>query len=311
MSAKMPSHPSNMWETAFVYGFFVTFRPCLDQRVFTIEELEESILNTRENTLVVDICQMLLTALGYQQRKTTLEKALLRFIDERVDIEECFPKGMNPLRSVTDFHELQFHFKVHILKCLCETHLVENAKIRDHIKNNQEEEGFAITPLGKDSKKRIYWRVGENSRIYRETRRKKMLGCVWETVAKNVDDLEILAIGLAENSNRDQESLRRLLVEDMIPQVQADILREERKLLRLASLRKEPPTLRTRRKRVNYNDDEVLDDLVSDRTSDTSSQSEPLEVLSTRKAVEPTPYISNGTRRSKRLNSSSVDPDMV
>ncbi|KAK9764424.1 hypothetical protein K7432_008064 [Basidiobolus ranarum] len=321
MSTKLPTHPSNMWETAFVYGFFTTFHTCLNQKLFTIEELEESILNTQENDLINDLCQSLLTILGYQQRKTTLEKALTKFIDERIDSEDCFPNQENPLRSVVNFYELKFHFKVYILKCLCEAHLVENSKIRDYIKSQEEKEDFGTIPIGKDSKKRIYWRVGDNSRIYRETRRKKLTGCIWETVAYNIEDLEMLALSLTEDCNRDQENLRTFLVEEMIPRVQAEILRQERKRNRLSSLRQNPPTLRTRSRRVNYNDaDEILDELISDRTSDTSSQSEPVEVPSSRK-VEHTPYISTGTRRSKRLNStafsspsgtdSNVDVDVI
>jgi hypothetical protein len=197
-----------IWEIPVAYAFCSTFREVLGFSM-EIEEFEAHIADGYSNTFEDFMKKLLLYATNkksFREGPASWQKALKNFFK------------LSPLQ------------KAQIIKVLCDHILMENHEVKDFIeevmKNTEDEQNefLLLEPYGVDSKGNRYWHFGESSCwIYKEAKNRG----TWKLVSKSLDDLEILAISLS-GSSKEEKALREKIVNDLIPLINANILRKEK-----------------------------------------------------------------------------------
>ncbi|KAI8366892.1 hypothetical protein BD560DRAFT_436014 [Blakeslea trispora] len=234
--------PFQEWQIAFIYAFSFTFHtldiPLFHHLpLFTPYELTREI-ELEESELVHQIiCTSLSNCLNpFQQLVQQKMKSL--------DITH------NPLTK-QPFKSLPVDTKLDLLQCLIEWQLQDNQALKQNIQGTS----HTTSPIGIDSKKRIYWQFGDSCWVWREKPNKHQLD-EWETVCKDREGLESLVHSLSAK-HKTEGPLREQIIQlyPLADQEQENERKRQQKAARKAIVPVliEPPQLRTRRQPVHYN----------------------------------------------------------
>ncbi|KAF9420895.1 hypothetical protein BGZ94_008994 [Podila epigama] len=235
------------WEIALVYGFLVKFkhllRQCCPLREYSIEDLEAGILASSSNSCIENIHSNLLSNLLNRKKaidSSTWHKVLLETLDAKQKTGEW--EMDNPLRMYGDYYAIPPRDRVLILKSLVEWVLQEAANIRQGLEEYKDE--YSVEPFGTDQSKRVYWyfggkfseSAGQGSvefqkgtlRLYRESA-SKTKNATWETVAKDLDGLKVLAASFEKSVYKAEKALRERILTEIVEPMEEGILRREKK----------------------------------------------------------------------------------
>ncbi|KDQ20327.1 hypothetical protein BOTBODRAFT_27751 [Botryobasidium botryosum FD-172 SS1] len=224
--AKPPvaSHPSERWESAFVYAFVCKFAG-LKGKVDGLDspmDFEEALLSSGAHPVIEAIlCKFILTLRPNSRNvdAARLPKHLAAVMDELsrssergVWWNETTRENVNPLAGTDGFFSLDWNLKLEILRQLVEWQLVHATHIRSLIdtawgvkaaKHKKRQEGedrvpppsgdpnsmenLRMIPFGQDSKRKRYWVVDDSPRIYSSTNPWKT-HCPFTAVSNTVEE---------------------------------------------------------------------------------------------------------------------------
>ncbi|CAO3687816.1 unnamed protein product [Umbelopsis ramanniana] len=209
----------------------------------------------------------------------TIRRGLFELLQAKIKASE-FLLHFNPIAGSTEFDSLEPIVKLEILRALVEWQLEDCVAIRSLIEKYcrgnryQEDNPIDVSPVGVDSKKRIYWQFGDSARLWREKHGAKTEErSQWEIVTNTLEELKAFTEEIAETKSRIEKQLYMNLANRVIPDIEESIAEREKverkklskeRLLALPFMN-DPMTLRSRnRKPVSYRYDNVYDDEVDD-----------------------------------------------
>ncbi|KAH8549646.1 hypothetical protein BGW37DRAFT_502090 [Umbelopsis sp. PMI_123] len=306
-----------LWDIAFIHAFACKFsalrdpalHPCPD---FQPEDLEQALMSRTKSDLVDQlICCFTSNALNRKKiyDTATIRRGLFELLQAKVKASE-FLLNFNPIAGSTDFDTLEPIVKLEILRSLVEWQLEDCVAIRANIEKHcranrhQESNPIDVSPVGMDSKKRIYWQFGDSARLWREKQGVKTEErSQWEIATNNLEELRAFTEEIAETKSRTEKHLYLNLVNRVIPDIEESIAEREKverrqrskeRLLALPFIN-DPMTLRSRnRKPVSYRYDNIYDDEADD------DQYEEME--------DETPSARVGIRSSRRIAQKDISP---
>ncbi|KAI8364004.1 hypothetical protein EDC96DRAFT_444469 [Choanephora cucurbitarum] len=153
--------PFQEWQIAFIYAFSVTFQTLespLFYRLplFTPFELTQAIELEESELIHQIICASLGNCLNRKHPVESYKVAFQQLVQEKIksfDIDLT----LNPLTK-QPFKALPIDTKLYLLQCLIEWQLQDSQAIKQNISNAT----YTLSPIGTDSKKRLYWQFGGN-----------------------------------------------------------------------------------------------------------------------------------------------------
>ncbi|GAB5592526.1 hypothetical protein Unana1_07426 [Umbelopsis nana] len=223
-----------------------------------------------------------------------------------------FLLNFNPMAGNIDFEALEPIIKIEILRSLVEWQLEDCNAIRAAVEKYcrasryDETNPIDLSPIGMDSKKRIYWQFGDSARLWREkigvkTNQRSQ----WEIATKTLDDLICFAESLKDTTNRTEKKLYLNLVERIIPGIQDSTALREKSARKQRTKERameiqfsnDPMTLRSRnRKPVRYQFDDIYNYDLEDDVYEEEMEDGVLPVRT-------------GTRSSRRIAQKEVTPE--
>ncbi|KAI5116329.1 hypothetical protein M0805_003542 [Coniferiporia weirii] len=198
-------HPSDRWETAFIYAFILKFTN-LRTKVEGFEgptDLEEAIMSPTQHPLLVQVLSRFVLNLRPMTRNlspdhlsSTLSSVLqehTKSSERTVFWDEELVMNVDPLQKVEGgIWGANWDLKLRVLRLLVELQLTHNQEIKDtidrawgvvHNKHRKRDtlsappdpsdprsmERLSTTPIGQDSSRKRYWTFDDSPRLYIST----------------------------------------------------------------------------------------------------------------------------------------------
>ncbi|KAN0034531.1 hypothetical protein ACTFIV_001051 [Dictyostelium citrinum] len=167
----------SMWETPAIYQYLTFFKQTLGVRVISTDDLENSLLNPKNNIKYLgDIFIPLLKELlpvtkARNLNHTTWELFLKQELNKENNYFSCFEE--NPFNEDSSlFSEVSLKNRVLLLKSVCDWNLSKSPNILESVKqiiNADETDSLRNLPMGiLNDQKEFYWYFGDH-RLYKET----------------------------------------------------------------------------------------------------------------------------------------------
>eukprot|EP01095_Lingulamoeba_sp_RSL-Kostka_P002144 TRINITY_DN13034_c0_g1_i1.p1 TRINITY_DN13034_c0_g1~~TRINITY_DN13034_c0_g1_i1.p1 ORF type:complete len:487 (+),score=163.86 TRINITY_DN13034_c0_g1_i1:63-1523(+) len=252
------------WEFFTILNFFESFNHILKINIFSTEKIEESLIyynRTASKQYIKDVHIAL------------LKQGNFRFVNK--DKDAWWKVGLknavlsqqfyDPFESVEHYDQLPVKDKIHLLKYICEFNLDRNKKIQEYLQQNSRDDFIQRTyPLGYDKDDSIYWKIGKEDILYKETEHKNDQNyseSKWEVVGKTIDDYESLVDKFEDSENVDEKTFLEFLTIEIIPELKRKKQRKEsseKRKLRFEKLNAENENInkedlpRRSKRNVNY-----------------------------------------------------------
>ncbi|TDL28009.1 hypothetical protein BD410DRAFT_713344 [Rickenella mellea] len=199
------THPSDRWETAFVYAFITKFTN-LKAKIEGFEnpmDLEDALLSPLQHPILVAILSYFIRSLKPQTRNlsadhisSTVSMVLQEYMkssERTLFWNDELKTNVDPLQGIVGgFWGADWDLKLRILRQLVELQLSHHAEIRDtidrawgvvHNKHKKKEgttappdpshplsqEKLATVPVGQDAQRKRFWVMDDSPRIYVST----------------------------------------------------------------------------------------------------------------------------------------------